>query len=265
MRSRGFPNVESASPRLCALLFSSPSFFVLFQHQPSTINISTIVCVLSYSRSGRTSRLLSFAEEGDVRAMALQVSALSEDLFVFLRLRSHYTTTLRATACCSLTDTAPSCQLFSSTCLLEKNAAHCGEVSIVIHSSVLWSLPFSGLASCLCHSLTRPWSGLSLWKLEIAFVWVYIAIRNLPSRALRCVAKIFTVSSSQISWQERCAVRCACHNLQAEVSPSGTLLDSRSLCCTLHSQSRTYLHLLPQLQQTGAYAVMRNVGQHGMS
>lgn len=180
VRSRGFSKIESASARLCALLFSSPSVFFLFRHQPPTTNLSTIVCILSYCRSGRTSPLLSFAEKGDVRAMALQVSVLPKDLFVFPRLHPHYTNTLRATACCSSPDSATYCHLFFS-CPLRKKSAHCCEVFIDVHSSSLSFLPFSGLVSCLCHTLTGPRSGLSVCKLEDASICVYIALRNLTS------------------------------------------------------------------------------------
>jgi hypothetical protein len=59
--------------------------FFLFSHHPSsTINSIAIWCIQLYCRSGRTSRLLSLAEKDDVRAMALQVSILSEISLCFL-------------------------------------------------------------------------------------------------------------------------------------------------------------------------------------
>jgi len=98
------------------------SFF--FNHSSSTVNLSNLVCIELHCRSGRTSPLLSLAEKGDVRAMALQVSALSKDLFVFLRLHSHHPSTLRTTARYSSSDTASSSYLFLSVSRLQKNAAH---------------------------------------------------------------------------------------------------------------------------------------------
>ena len=46
------------------------------------INLSTIVYIQLYCRSGRTSPVPSLIGKGDVRAMALQVSALNRSLSV---------------------------------------------------------------------------------------------------------------------------------------------------------------------------------------
>ena len=94
---------------------SSPSFLSLFHQQSSPINCTTIVYNQLYCRSGRTSPLLSLAEKGDVRAMALQVSVLPKDLFVLLRPSAHYSTTLCATARSLPSDTSACCCLIWSS------------------------------------------------------------------------------------------------------------------------------------------------------